>query len=74
MKVTIFSLDRLNNTSSGNARYKVHTSEGSFNTDPDNGLVYMIHNGWRGKDSREAEIELDNRSRICSLRYTDGEN
>lgn len=74
MKVTIFSMQRLDNTYSGNPRYVVHTSEGSFGTEPDNGLVYMINNGWRGKESREAEIELNKSSLITKLTYVDGDN
>lgn len=74
MRVTVFSLERLNSSTNGNPRFKVNTSEGSFNTASDHGVAYMIQNGWRGKDSREADIEVNRRGLITDLTYVDGDN
>jgi hypothetical protein len=73
MKVTVFSLKRINNSASGNPRYSVYTDQGTFNTAGDYGVNYMINNGWRGKDDREAEITLSAHGTITHLTYLDGE-
>lgn len=42
--VVIFSAELLRNTPSGNPRYKLHTSEGTFETEPDASLGWGIAN------------------------------
>lgn len=71
LKVTVFSLQRLKNSRNGNPRFKVNTDQGSFNTAGDHSFVYAIQNGWRGKDNREAEIEVSGRGTITHLTYLD---
>lgn len=72
MRVTVYRLERIRMSASGNPRFKVHTDKGVFVTASDYSFVYGIENDWAGKDSRPAEIQVE-RSKITALRYLDQE-
>lgn len=74
MRITVFGHETLNNSTSGNARFKLYTDEGWFKTSSDCAFVVGLWDGWKAshdETGRVAEVELTAAHRIKSLKWVD---
>jgi hypothetical protein len=69
-RVTVFSLDRLDNSPSGNPRYKIHTEDGPYTTSSDAGFCYGIENRRaRGAEAQDATLVLTSTGRVRDMTW-----
>lgn len=67
-RVTVSSLERLENSDNGNPRYKIHTDNGPYRSVPDAGFCYGIESQRiPGAELQEATLTLDSRGRVENL-------
>lgn len=74
MKILVFGHETLNNSSSGNPRYKLYTNEGYYKTSSNCSFAWGLWDGWTSQHDvtgRVAEIELTDAHYIKHLKWID---